>query len=993
MRPQPFRTVAGGRVDRARGLKFRFDGRTYAGLAGDTLASALLANGVRIVGRSFRLHRPRGLLAAGAEEPNAIMQLGAGGASEANIKATQTLLVDGLEARAVNAWPNARFDVGSVLGLFSGLLTAGFYYKTFKWPAWGLYAPWIRRAAGLGTTPSGPDPDLYATTFAECDVLVIGAGPAGLAAAEAAASLGERLVLVDDKPYLGGALTEGRYEIAGLPAADWVALVEATLAASGARVFVNTTALAWYDGNLITLIQELAPGAGGPRSARKRLWKVRAKRVVLAAGAFERPLVFGNNDRPGVMLAAAARAYAVRFGVLVGRRAVIATNNDSAYEAALDLMDAGTEIAAIADSRSAPPAALADAVRARGVSVLAGHAPTDTAGRPTLTRVTLCAVDPEGRAQGPAKHMACDLLATSGGWNPVVHLFSQSGGRLRYDESDHCFKPDAWTQAGVAAGAARGVFTVDGALADGAAAGRATLAALDGADETEISKEDQPASGVAIQALWEVKSDGESRALVDFQNDVTSADVRRAACENYASVEHLKRYTTLGMALDQGKTSNVNGIGVLSEALDKPIADIGVTTFRPPFNPVRFGAVAGRRLDEAFRTPRRLPSHRAQQRAGAVLEDYGGWLRPAFYPRPGEGEEACVRREHLAVRAKVGFFEASPLGKILVAGPDAGRFLDRVYVGRMSGLKPGRCRYGLMLAENGGVLDDGVVMRLDPSRFLVGTTSARADYVAAWLEEWLQCEWPQLEVVTQPLTSQWATIAIAGPKARGLLAALRPGMDVSDYALPHMDFAEGPLGVLDEAPCRVARVSFTGERSYEISVAADLGEDLWLAVAAAGWGLGGVPFGVEPLMRLRLEKGYPHVGVDTDSTTYPQDLGHGVGATGKERDFIGRRSTLRESPAPRRQLVGLEAREPADPIGLGGHILSGAASMGRPRSEGWVTSSCFSPVLRRWVALALVERGSARLGETVRLLDRGKEIDVRIREVCSYDPFGVRLNA
>ncbi len=967
----PFRIATGGRVDRARPRRFRFDGRTYEGLAGDSLASALIANGVRVIGRSFRFHRPRGVMAAGAEEANAIVQLGVGPAGEADCKATQVPLAEGLEARAVNAWPNARFDLGAVLGLLRPLFTAGFYYKSFMWPRWGLYAPWIRRAAGLGAAPTGPDPDVYAKTFAHCEVLVIGGGAAGLAAARVVAVSGARLMIVDDKPYLGGALTEGRYQIDGREADEWVGEVERELADRGATVLVNTTATAWNDDNFITLHQE---GAGAA-PARSRLWKVRAARVILATGAFERPLVFPGNDRPGVMLASAARAYAVRFGVAAGRRAVIATNNDSAYETARDLLDAGIEIAAIADARSEPLGAAAEDLRARGVAVLAGHAPVATHGRPALGAVTLAPIDEEGRPTAAGRRVTCDLLAMSGGWNPVVHLFSQSGGVLRYDEADACFKPDRWTQGAEAAGAAAGVFTLAGAMAQGEAAGRSALAALHG--DPGVPAAVVP-SGLAIRPLWEVRLGDGANALVDFQNDVSAADVRQAAREGYLSVEHLKRYTTLGMALDQGKTSNVNGIGVLAAARGAPIADIGVTTFRPPFNPVTFGAFAGRALGEDFRTLRRLPSHEAQVAAGAVFEDYSGWLRPACYPRSGEAEEAAVRRECLAVRQGAGVFEASPLGKILVAGPDAGQLLDRLYVQKMSGLAPGRCRYGIMLREDGGVLDDGVVMRLAETRFLVGTTSARSELIGAWIEEWLQCEWPALDAVCQPLTSQFATVTLAGPNARGLLAALAPAMDLSDDALAHMAFADGELGGV---PCRVARVSFTGERSYEISVAADRGETLWSQVVAAG----ATPIGVEALMRLRLEKGYLHVGADTEPSTWPQD----IGLTLRRADFVGRRGALRDYGGPRRELVGIEARDPAQPIALGGHILA----EGSRRSQGWVTSSAFSPTLDKWVALALVEDGARGHGETVRLYDNGEAIAVRIRPVGVYDPSGLRLNA
>ena len=980
MSSQSFRLATGGRIDRSRPLSFRFDGHDYQGYAGDTLASALLANGVRVVGRSFRLHRPRGVVGAGAEEPNAIVQLGAGAATRPNLKATQVALFDGLEARAVNAWPNARFDVGAILGAAPGLLPAGFYYKTFIWPRWGVFSPFIRRMGGLGRAPRAADGEVYAKTFAACDVLVVGAGPAGLSAALGAARSGARVILVDDKPELGGSLLEGQHQIDGESALNWVARVEHELEAfPEVRILRRTTATGCYDHNLLTLSEDCGPGEPS-----QRFWKVRTGRVVLCAGAFERPLVFPGNDRPGVMLASAARAYALRFGVLPGRRVVVVTNNDSAYAAAIDLAAVGVEIAGIVDLRSEPRGPLVDELRRRGVAILAGHAPVATKGRGGISSISLATLDADGRANGAQLRLACDLVAVSGGWNPTVHLHSQAGGRLVWDEFDACFKPhpDGVTNSETV-GAAAGDMTLSAALSGGAAAGARAARARGFAAESPTAVAPDVADTTPIRPLWDVEG-AKGLAWVDLQNDVTSRDVRQAARENYASVEHLKRYTTLGMALDQGKTSNINGVGLLAQVLDKPMANVGTTKFRPPFNPVSLGAIAGRRLGDAYRALMRLPTDARQAALGASMDEYGGWSRPAFYQRPGEGEEDAVRREAALVRASVGLFDASPLGKILVAGPDAAAFLERVYVNPIASLAVGRCRYGLMLDEQGALLDDGVLSRLGPTRFLVSTSSGQAGAVAEWLEDWLQCEWPALDVVVQPVTSQWATLTIAGPLARGVLEALEPGLDLSDASLPHMATREV---VVAGAPCRLTRVSFTGERSYEISVSADQGVALWDALLVAGAPLGIAPVGVEAVLRLRLEKGFVLVGIDTETTTYPQDIGHG---RLKSRDFIGRRSTQRRADGPGRQLVGVEALSVADPLPIGGHLTR---SGGADRSEGWVTSSGFSPVLERWVALALVENGLSRLGETLTLHDQGRRLPVRLREICSYDPLGARLNA
>jgi sarcosine oxidase subunit alpha len=976
------RLAEGGRIDRSRSLRFTFDGRAYEGFAGDTLASALLANGVKVVGRSFRLHRPRGVYSAGAEEPCAIVQIGRGAESQTDLKATQVLLTDGLEARSVNAWPSARYDLASTIGFFGALLPAGFYYKTFKWPRWNLFAPFIRRMGGLGSAPRERDPDVYAQTFAACDVLIIGAGPAGLSAALASGRSGARVILIDDKPELGGSLLESRQVIEGEPANGWVEAAARELSAlPEVRVLTGTTATGWYDHNLITLVQDL--NGGGPR---QRLWKVRARRVVLAAGAFERPLVFPGNDRPGVMLASAARAYVNRFAVAPGRRAVIATNNDSGHEAALDLLEAGVAVTVVADTRPTPQGANINRLRERGVKVLSGHAPVSTKGRMGLRSVTLAPIDGDGRSSGQPIRVECDLLAVSGGWNPVVHLFSQSGGRVQYDEAAMHFAPGEWVQDGDAAGAATGEMSLAGSLRQGAGSGAraARLCGFEAVDAAASAFDAGPRR--APHAIWEVRGE-RGPAFVDLLNDVTAEDIRLAARENYASVEHLKRYTTLGMAVDQGKTSNVNGIGVLSEATGRPIPSIGTTKFRPPFNPVTLGVFAGPRVGEAFHALKRSPLHAGHLALGARMDEYGGWHRPAFYPLGPEDEEAAVRREALAVRHGAGLTDASPLGKILVGGPDVAVFLDRIYVNAMSSLKVGRCRYGLMLDDQGVVIDDGVAMRLSSDLFLVGTTSGHAAAIATWLEEWRQCEWPKLDVVIEPVTSQWATLTVAGPAARRVLEAFDSSLTLDDVTLPHMGFIEVDHGA---TALRIARVSFTGERSYEVSVAANKGESLWCALLDAGSPLGLAPVGVEALMRLRLEKGYLHVGADSETTSRPADIGYARLGASKPDDYLGRRGALRDPDRVRRQLVGVATTDVSRPIPLGAHVVTPADPA---RSQGWVTSSGFSPVLGRWVALAVVEGGIGRIGETVALMDGGAGIEARLTEVCAYDPEGQRLNA
>jgi sarcosine oxidase subunit alpha len=964
------RLGSGGLVDRGRPIDFLYEGRTLQGYAGDTLASALLANGVSVIGRSFKYHRPRGLLGAGVEEPNALMQMGQGALTEPNVRATEVELEAGLCATPVNCWPSARFDLGGVNNLFGRFLPAGFYYKTFMWPDWHLFEPLIRRAAGLGRAPKSADPDRYESRSAHCDLLIIGAGPAGLAAALAASKVGRRVMLVEQDFAIGGSLlgVTGPV-IEGLAAPEWLKRASDSLAkAADTTVLTRTTAVGYFDHNCLTLVERLPQSTGAKNQIRQRFWTVRARHVVLATGALERPLVFPGNDRPGVMLASAVRSYLQRWGILAGARAVIFTNNDTAYMTALACLDAGGGVQALVDSRRSAPPHLVDKLRSRGVRVMLGAQVTDTGGRPTLNRVSVR--DAEGRTQ----QLAADLLAMSGGWNPTVHLFSQSGGKLAWDEGSSAFRPEVSAQAERSVGAAAGGLSLGIALSQGAEAGGGAAPTVTGA-----------APAWAIEPLWRVASPG--KAFVDFQNDVTVADVALSAREAFVSVEHLKRYTTLGMAPDQGKTSNVNGLAILADLTSRTIAQTGTTRFRFPYTPVSFGALAGRARGEMFRPLRRLPTHDRQAKAGAVFEDYGGWLRPACYPAPGEGMLDAEQREVLAVRQGVGLFEGSPLGKIEVVGPHAAEFLDRIYANTFSTLKVGRARYGLMLNELGVVIDDGITLRLAQDRFLVGTTSAGAVRIADWLEEWLQCEWPDLEVLTTPSTTAVAVLIVSGPKARAVLQAAGVDFALAAADFPHMSFRDG---VVAGIPARVLRSSFTGEVSFEINVAADRAVELWDVLTTAGGPYGIVPVGIEAWMLLRMEKGFLHVGADTDGTTSPADVGWGH-VLNRKHDFVGRRSLTRpdNERKDRPQLVGLEAVGSGDALPVG-------ASLRRPddlQSEGYVTSTGFSPVLGRGVALGMVKGGSGRHGEELEIASReGQGRRVKVVAPGVYDREGVRLN-
>ncbi len=964
------RVEGGALIDRSQPVAFTFEGRRLSGFMGDTLASALLASGVTVVGRSFKYHRPRGLLAAGVEEPNALMSTGRGARLATNLRATEVELAPDLQARPVNCWPSARFDLGAVNNLVGRFIPAGFYYKTFMWPDWHLFEPLIRNAAGLGRAPSEPDPDRYETRYAHCDLMVVGAGPAGLAAAQAATAQGLRVMLVEQDATLGGSLLdEPPAIIDGVLGPQWLAETARSLeAAADTTVLTRTTALGYFDHNSLTLVEQVRSDA--PHAPRQRLWTVRARRVVLATGALERPLVFPGNDRPGVMLASAVRRYLARYGVLAGRRTVIFTDNDSAYLTAAMLCDRGGQVAAVIDARPAPPPELMQEAQRLGVEVLTGAEVVATHGGPSLSAVTVRL--PGGRRQ----RQAADLLAVSGGWNPAVHLFSQSGGRLAWDPALAAFRPDASVQVEVSVGAANGAFGLEDALAEGARAG--------GGDPPQAAGA-RPAWTIA--PLWRVAAKG--KAFVDFQNDVTTSDIELAHREAFVSVEHLKRYTTLGMAPDQGKTSNVNALAIMAGLTGRSIPETGTTRFRFPYTPTAFGALAGRARGDLFRPYRRLPTHARQEAAGAVFEEYGGWLRPAYYPHAGETAHAAEQREALAVRTAVGLFDGSPLGKIEVTGPDAGEFIDRLYANTMSTLKVGRARYGLMLNELGVVIDDGIATRLAEDRFLVGTTGAGAARIAAWMEEWLQCEWLGLDVLVAPVTTAWAVLTLSGPKARAVLQAVGGDIDLSAEAFPHMAYREGRIAGY---PARVLRASFTGEASFEVSTPSDAAEALWDQLMAAGAPHGIAPVGIDAWMLLRTEKGFLHVGADTDGATAPGDVGWGH-VLKRSHDFIGRRSLTRpdNQRQDRHELVGLEGVEFTGALAIGAHLRG---ETGREGSEGFVTSSGFSPILGRGVALGMIKGGSRRHGQVLTVVSGpGRGQSVRVTAPGAYDPKGERLNA
>jgi sarcosine oxidase subunit alpha len=990
-----FRTAAGGRIDRSQPLRFTFDGHGYYGAQGDTLTSALLANGVHLVGRSFKYHRPRGILGAGSDEPNALVNVARDAARRTpNLRATQVELYQGLRAESQNRWPSLRFDLGSVSNLLAPLLPAGFYYKTFKWPAgaWKrLYEPAIRASAGLGRAPALPDPDRYLGRFAHCDVLVVGAGPAGLAAALTAADAGARVLLCDEQAELGGSLlAESEARIDGKPAQAWLADAIAALArTTRVTLLPRTTAFGYFAHNMLGLCERVTDhlAAPPPHLPRERLWQVRATEVVLATGALERPLVFPANDRPGIMLADAARVYLQRYGVRAGTRAVVVTAHDSAYRAALALHSSGVAVQTIADLRADADGDWPQAARAAGISVRTATAVTGSGGR---QRVAWAALAPT--VGGASEPVACDLLLMSGGWTPSVHLFSQSRGKLRFDGELQAFVPSLSVERERSAGACRGVFGLAAALVDGAAAGEAAAraAGFGAARAPRVTVDHAPFGEGGVLGL--VPGADARRAFVDWQNDVTAKDVRLATQEGFRSIEHVKRYTTTGMATDQGKTSNMNALGIVAAALDAPVPEVGLTTFRMPYTPVTFGSFAGLARGDLFEPLRCTPIHEAASAQGAAFEHVGQWQRAHYFPRDGEDQHGAVARECLAVRTGVGMFDGSTLGKIEVVGPDAAEFLGRMYVNAVAKLGIGRCRYGVICREDGFIVDDGVIGRLGPGRFHVTTTTGGAARVLGMMEDYLQTEWPELDVWLTSTTEQWAVIAVQGPRARDVLAPLVEGIDIGRAAFPHMSVAEGRIiGV----PMRLFRVSFTGELGFEVNVPAGQGRAVWDAIAAAGAAHGITPYGTETMHVLRAEKGYIIVGQETDGTATPDDAGLGSMVAKSKRDFVGGRSLARAAmqASGRKQLVGLLTEDP--------HVVleEGAQLTAQPHAPppipllGHITSSYFSATLGYSIALAMVADGRARTGQRLFALMPGGPIAVQVTAPVFYDPEGTRLDA
>ena len=991
-------------IDRRKPINFLFNSKKMIGYEGDSLAASLLANDQILVGRSFKYHRPRGIVASGAEEPNALINLGEGGSFEPNARATTTETFDGMVAVSQNHFPSLEFDVGAINSKLSQFLPAGFYYKMFIHPRsfWKhIYEPFIRKSAGLGKAPKDRDLDKYEHYYHHCEVLVVGGGIAGIQAAKSAAASGVRVMLVEQTSHWGGRAVVDGVVIDNIAAEEWIKGALSELSVMDNVVIRNRTqGSGVYDHGYALGYERISDHTPGDSRPRHRLWRIRCKQIIVATGAIERPLSFAGNDIPGVMLAAAVRDYVVNYGVSPGDRTVIVTNNDDAYRTAIVLKDAGLDIPLIIDARPKGGGILMDQAIAAGIRVETGRGIAKVKGGKRVTGVSICSQAGEG---AELEEISCDVVAMSGGWSPVVHLWSHCGGKLFWDSSKAMFCPDPkHPPLGVdGEGMVRVVGVANGHLGSAAvlidANEQGSVAAVAAGGKTKKLKAAHCNNSVEFPILpvWLMPQGANyglrSKSWLDFQNDVKVIDVQLAAQEGFESVEHTKRYTTLGMATDQGKLSNINGLAVLSKSLNMDIPDVGTTTFRPPYTPISMASLAGEARAEFFQPIRKTPMHDWHESNGADWEPVAGWRRVYAYVQPGETTKQSVNREVLNTRKNLGFLDASTLGKIIVKGPDAGKFLDMMYTNMMSNLKVGRCRYGLMCSENGFLSDDGVVARIDDGTWLCHTTSGGADRIHAHMEEWLQTEWWNWKVWTINLTEQLAQIAIVGPNSRKVIEKLG-GMDVSPEALPFMAWADGNIGGIS---CRAYRISFSGELSYEIALPANQGLQFWKMLIDAGAEFGAMPYGTECLHVMRAEKGFIMIGDETDGTVIPQDLGLSWAVSKKKDDFLGKRAQQRSfmDNDNRWQLVGLETLDGSVLEDGAYAIASGKNANGQTNTQGRITSTYYSPTLKKGIAMGLVHNGPSRVGEVISFTKIGTSpVEAKIVSPIFFDPEGEKQN-
>lgn len=1000
------RLEKGGRIERAQSLTFSFNGKRYTGCKGDTIASALLANGVDVVGRSFKYSRPRGILAAGAEEPNAILQVGSSPSTTIpNIRATQAELYQGLTATSVAGWPSVELDVMAGVGKVGGaMMPPGFYYKTFMQPEslWPTYEKYIRKAAGLGKVPAEQDPDQYDKLNHHADVLIIGAGPAGLSAAKTLVGSGLRMIVLDEQNEFGGSLLSSTEKLDGKPCMDWVAETLGILYSDpNVTLLARTTAFGYYDHNFVGAVERRSDHLGENVSGiRQRLHRIRAKKVILATGALERPLVFANNDVPGCMLASAVSTYINRYAVAAGSKLVLMTTNDHAYQTAIDWHNAGREVVTVVDTRQESNGDLVSKARSLGIKILMGKAVIEVSGSKRVTGVKVASLNSDGsEVIGKATHLTCDTVASSGGWSPVVHLSCHTGSKPVWNSDIAGFVPGPASQNQLFVGGAVGTYSLGAVLEQGAGAGLVSGEELGGAlieanfitPKAHQYNESQP---MALYHVPHIKPTSRApKQFVDFQNDVTAAGIELATREGFESIEHVKRYTAMGFGTDQGKTSNINGMAIVAKALNQTIQETGTTIFRPMYTPVTFGALAGRDTGKLFDPARFSAIHEWHVAHGAKFEDVGQWKRPWYFPRQGETMQDALTRECMATRHSIGILDASTLGKIDIQGKDAREFLNRIYTNSWSKLAPGRCRYGVMCKEDGMIFDDGVTSCINDNHFIMTTTSGGAAAVLEWLELWHQTEWPELEVYFASVTDHWATMTISGPNSRFLLEKLVDGHDMSNDAFPYMSWQAFKVAGVE---ARVFRISFTGELSFEINVPANYGLYVWEQVMAAGEEFGITPYGTETMHILRAEKGFIIAGQDTDGSVSPQDMDmNWIVGKNKTFSYIGKRSWDREDNQrqDRKQFVGLLTQDPSVVLPEGAQAVCDPSEPIPMTMVGHVTSSYYSPILDRSIALGVIKGGLSRVGEKVYFpLPDGTSVEAEITTSVFYDPKGERQN-
>jgi len=983
-------------LNQTKKIGFTFDGKKYYGYEGDTLASALLSNGIHLIGRSFKYHRPRGIISAGCEEPNGIVQLELNEFTEPNRRATEVVLYEGLIAKSQNRWPSVKYDFGAINDLLAPFFPAGFYYKTFMWPPkfWKTYEYFIRRAAGLGSSPTKDDPHKYEHYHYHCDTLIVGSGVSGLYAAKIAADKNLKVLLVEQEFEIGGAiLSSNKYEnkINEKSQTEWKnQILDELKKSNNVKIITSTTLFAYMHYNYLLAIQDLQPNTGKDKtnSIRQVVWKIRAKKVILATGSIERPLTFNNNDRPGIMLANSVSKYLNGYGVNLGKKIVIFTNNDSAYQTAIDFYNHKINVAAIVDVRNNIEGDLPLKVKSIGIKIYANSIISNTTGRKKIKTVHIKKIN-----ENNVKILNCDLLCMSGGWSPTVHLFTQSRGKLKFRDKDSCFVPHQAYQKTISVGACNGVFDLKKILKE---TYTSVNNFLNNNENNILNGEIYDSQIIKIgkqENAWLIDKDkiGKSKMFVDFQNDVTVKDIKVALSEGFQSIEHVKRYTTNGMATDQGKTSNVNALGIISELTGQDISNLGTTTFRLPYTPVTFGALAGRFVKEFFDIERTTPIHSWHENNNALFEDVGQWKRAWYYPKNNETMDQAVIREVKATRDSLGILDATTLGKIDLKGRDVSEFLNRVYTNTWSKLEIGKCRYGVMLGDDGMVVDDGVTTRLGEHHYIMTTTTGNAASVMNKLEDWLQTEWPELEVYLTSVTEQFGTISLNGPNSRKIVESLFPNQNFSNYNFPHMSFKELEI---DNVLCRVMRISFTGEICYEINIPSSYALSLWIKCMDLGKEFNITPYGTEAMHVLRAEKGFIIVGQETDGSVTPVDLNMNWIVSKKKYDFIGKRALYRSDTKKedRKQLVGILTSDPSIVLEEGSQLVETKTSLPM-HMVGHITSSYYSPNLGRSIALALVKSGTKKKGAKLIVPMLEKSVEVEITNPVFIDPKNERLLA